>query len=96
MERTVAKALRTYLRTYSLFKRECLSTNIKLTLYKAMIRSVMTYACPTWEYAADAHLLKLQRLQNIVLRATGNLDLTDAHQSAKCMWISKSLACTTT
>jgi hypothetical protein len=21
----------------------------------------MIYACPTWEYAADAHLLKLQR-----------------------------------
>jgi hypothetical protein len=51
-----------------------LSTNIKLTLYKALIRSVMTHACPTWKYAADAHLLKLQRLQNRVLRATGNLD----------------------
>jgi hypothetical protein len=33
----------------------------------------MNYACPTWEYAADAHLLKLQRLQNRVLRAIGNL-----------------------
>jgi hypothetical protein len=74
IERTVAKALRTYLRTYSLFKSERLSTNIKLTLYKALIRSVMTYACPTWEYAAQAHLLKLQRLQNRVLRAVGNLD----------------------
>jgi hypothetical protein len=31
-------------------------------------------ACPTWDYAADAHLLKSQRLQNRVLRATGNLD----------------------
>jgi hypothetical protein len=34
----------------------------------------MTYACPTWEYAADAHLLELQRLQNRVLCAIGNLD----------------------
>jgi hypothetical protein len=33
--------------------------------YKALIRSVTTYACPTWKYAADTHLLKLQRLQNI-------------------------------
>jgi hypothetical protein len=33
----------------------------------------MTYSCPTWEYAADSHLLKLQRLQNRGLRATGNL-----------------------
>jgi hypothetical protein len=34
----------------------------------------MTHACPTWENAEDAHLLKLQRLQNRVLHATGNLD----------------------
>jgi hypothetical protein len=34
----------------------------------------MTYACPTWKYAADAHLLELQRLQNRVLRAIGNLE----------------------
>jgi hypothetical protein len=34
----------------------------------------MTYACPTWEFAADTHLKKLQRLQNRVLRAIGNLD----------------------
>jgi hypothetical protein len=44
IERTVAKALRTYIRTYSLFKSDRLSTNIKLTLYKALIRSIMTYA----------------------------------------------------
>jgi hypothetical protein len=42
--------------------------------YKDLIRSVMTYVCPTWEYAEDAHLLKLQRLQNRVLCAIGNLD----------------------
>jgi hypothetical protein len=34
----------------------------------------MTYACPTWEYAADAYLLKLRRLQDRVLCAIGNLD----------------------
>jgi hypothetical protein len=33
----------------------------------------MTYACPTWEFAADSHLLKLQRLQNRALRTTGGL-----------------------
>jgi hypothetical protein len=33
----------------------------------------MTYACPVWETVADSHLLKLQRLQNRVLRTTGNL-----------------------
>jgi hypothetical protein len=34
----------------------------------------MTYACSTWEHAADTHPLKLQRLQNRVLRAIGKLD----------------------
>jgi hypothetical protein len=33
----------------------------------------VTYACPIWGHAADAHLLKLQRLQNRVLRAVGSL-----------------------
>jgi hypothetical protein len=74
MKRTVAKALRMYIKTYSLFKIGHLSTNIELTLYKALIRSVMTHACSTWGYAADAHLLKLQRPQNRVRCAIGNLD----------------------
>jgi hypothetical protein len=32
----------------------------------------MTYACPAWEFAVDTHLLKLQHLQNKVLRTIGN------------------------
>jgi hypothetical protein len=34
----------------------------------------MIYACPSWEHAADAELLKLQHLQNRVLRAIANFD----------------------
>jgi hypothetical protein len=45
---TVVKALPTYLRTYFLFKSVRLSTNIKFTLYKALIRSVMIYVCLAW------------------------------------------------
>jgi hypothetical protein len=45
----------------------------KLTLRKALIRSVMTYASPALEFAADSHLVKLQRLPNKVLRTIGNL-----------------------
>jgi hypothetical protein len=41
-----AKAFRTFIRIYSLFKSERLNANIKLTLHKALIRSVMTYVCP--------------------------------------------------
>jgi hypothetical protein len=44
IERTVAKALLTYVRTYPLFKIARLDTDIKLTLYKALVSSVMTYA----------------------------------------------------
>jgi hypothetical protein len=41
----------------------------------------MTYACSAWEFASDAHLMKLQRLQNKVLRTTGNfLRRTPAHK----------------
>jgi hypothetical protein len=31
------------------------------------------YACPAWEFAVETYLLKLQRLQNKVLRTTGKL-----------------------
>jgi hypothetical protein len=72
IEMIEAKAFRTFLRIYSLFKSERLSANIKLTLHKALIRSVMTYACPAWEFATESRLLKLQRLQNKVLRNIGS------------------------
>jgi hypothetical protein len=58
-----AKAFRTFIRTYSLFKSELLSTNVKLTLHKALIRKIMTYAFIASGFAADNHLLKVQRLQ---------------------------------
>jgi hypothetical protein len=67
-----SQGLQNIFTTYSLFKSKRLITNIKLTLHKALIRYVMTYACPAWEFAADTHLLKLQRLQNKVLRTIGN------------------------
>jgi hypothetical protein len=63
---TEAKACRTFIRLYSLFKRERLSASIKLILHKVLIKSVMTYACPAWELAAGTYLLKFQRLQNKV------------------------------
>jgi hypothetical protein len=53
---------------------EHLGINIKLILYKALIRSIIVYACATWEYAVDAPLQKLQCLQNQVLYTIGNPD----------------------
>jgi DUF2075 family protein len=57
-----AKAFRTFITFYSLCKNERLSANIKLTLHKALIKSIMTYGRSAWELAADAYQLKLQRL----------------------------------
>jgi hypothetical protein len=54
-----AKAFGTFITNYSLLKSVRLSANIKLTFHKALIRSAMTYAYPTWELAADTYLLKL-------------------------------------
>jgi hypothetical protein len=71
IEMIEGKAFRTFIRVYSLFKSERLRDNIKLTLHKTLIRSIISYACPDWEFAADTHLLNLQRLQNKVLRTTG-------------------------
>jgi hypothetical protein len=51
----------------------------------------MTYACPAWEFAADNQLLKLQRLQNKVLRTTGNFPrrtpVRDLHMAFKLPYI---------
>jgi hypothetical protein len=67
-----AKALRTFIRTFPLFKSELLSAKIKLILHKALISSVLTYANPAWEFASDTHLIKLQRLKNQVVHTIGN------------------------
>jgi hypothetical protein len=47
-------------------------SNITLTIHKALVRSIMIYACSARKLVADTYLLKLQRLQNKVLRTTGN------------------------
>jgi hypothetical protein len=49
---TESKTFRTFIRIYSVFKSERLITNIKLNVHKLLIRSIMTYACPAWEFAA--------------------------------------------
>jgi ABC-type sulfate transport system permease component len=48
-----AKAFTTFIGIYSLFKSKRLSASIKLTLHTALISSVMTYACPSWEFEAE-------------------------------------------
>jgi hypothetical protein len=68
-----AKAFRTFIRLYSLFRSEPLRANMNLTLHKALISSVMTYARPALEFVEDTRLMKLQCLQRKVLHTIGNL-----------------------
>jgi hypothetical protein len=86
-----AKAIRTFIRIYPLLKSEQLSTNFKLALHKALIRYEMTYACPTWEFASETHLLKLQRVQNRVLRTIANFpshtSIWDMHVASQVPYI---------
>jgi hypothetical protein len=43
IEMIEAKAFRTFMKLYSLFKSERLSANVKLTLHKALVRSEVIY-----------------------------------------------------
>jgi hypothetical protein len=83
-----AKAFRTFIRIYSLLKRESLSSSFKITLHKILLRSVMTHACSAWEIAADTYFLKLQLLQ---IRFSAPLEIFQgAHRSAICTRLSAS------
>ena len=43
--------------------------NIKtaVTLYKSLIRPILTYACPVWGYSAKIHIKKVEVVQNKIL-----------------------------
>jgi hypothetical protein len=51
----------------------------------------MTFARPTWEFAVDNHLLKLQLIQNKILRTIGNFPwrtpIRDLHMAFKGPYI---------
>jgi hypothetical protein len=80
IETVTTKAYGKFIRLFSLFKSDRLSTNSKLT-----------YVCPSWEFAADTHLMKFQRLQNKVLRTTGkfprNTQIPNMHISIQIPYV---------
>jgi hypothetical protein len=51
----------------------------------------MTYVCPAHEFAADNHLMKLQRLQNKALSITVNFPrrtpVRDLHMAFKLLYV---------
>jgi hypothetical protein len=81
-----AKAFRTFIRIYSLFGSERLSADIKLALLKALILSVMTYACLARELAADTYLLNCKAYET-KFSAPWEVFLRE-HKSAICIRLS--------
>lgn len=73
IKKATEKASKCFKSIYPLLaKRSRLSLRNKNTLYKAMIRPMMTYGCPVWHRAATTHTKKLQILQNKCLKLINN------------------------
>jgi hypothetical protein len=87
IKRIKPKALRTFIRIYSLFESQWLSTNIKFTLHKALIRSVTIYGCPAWKFAADPTYSNCSACK---IRFSIPLAIfRGTHRFTICMWLSK-------
>lgn len=58
---------------YPLINRKSpLRTECTLLLYKALIRPLVTYACPVWSNSSTSNMRKIQTLQNKLLRISVN------------------------
>lgn len=85
---TVDKALKLLAMLYPLLNHKSkLNQTNKLTVFKAIIRSTLLYACPVWNDCAEVHLNKLQLIQNKCLKIIFNLPRNhpthDLHRIAK-------------
>jgi hypothetical protein len=49
------KTFRLFIEVHSLSESERLNTRIKLTLYKSLIRHILSYVCPNWKFS-QAHI----------------------------------------
>lgn len=66
---TIEKALKCLGALYPLLNRNSkLNVPNKLTVYNAIIRNTLLYACPVWYECAETHLKKLQIIQNKCLK----------------------------
>lgn len=52
----------------ALFKCPALNTQSKLTLYKMLVRPIITYAAPSWAHTANCHINRLKRVQYRAIR----------------------------
>ena len=69
----IHKATGTFLALFPLLARDSsLSIPNKLTLFKLLIRSMLTYAAPVWSNTSSTNYRQLQTLQSKCLRVIGN------------------------
>ena len=63
-----------------------LPPRIKITIYKSLLRPILTYASPVWAHAAKRHIKKIQTFQNTTLYKPTGLPrytpLTTLHHEA--------------
>jgi hypothetical protein len=73
IDNNILKSRKILCKLFALMKKHnAVSVKSKLILYKAHIRSLLTYACPVWANAAPCHIQKLQVFQNKCLRMALN------------------------
>ena len=86
---------KTFLATQSLYAllspKSQMSLQNKLTIYKAIIRPVMTYAAPIWCGMSDTQYYRLQKMQNKLLRSITKSDryvrVQELHDMTKIQYI---------
>lgn len=87
MRKTNLKAIGILSAMYPLFASSSkLTIRTKLTLYKQIVRPIMTYGSPVWSSAANCHHKQLQVTQNRALKTIFGLrrrhSTTDLHEKA--------------
>jgi hypothetical protein len=78
------KAVQRFVSLYPIFKPRTLNRKIRTHLYKSLIRPILLYGAPAWGYAAKSSVVKLQVIQNKILR---NIDDGDRYTSNKAIHI---------
>jgi hypothetical protein len=74
INKSVSKANHRLRQLYPILNKSSININLALTIYKTLIRPIITYAAPACGYAAKTHLSKLQVFfQNKVLRIVTKL-----------------------
>lgn len=86
IEHVVGKTQNAIKMLYPLINRKSkLSVENKILIFKAALRPIYTYACPIFADIAKTHLMKLQRIQNKILKMILNLPwytpTQDIHQT---------------